>query len=110
MTLSDFFLVPYVMSQRLPLLWWESLGFAPKGRSESERMVTEKMDAFTEGMAAAQHEMVQTSMDIGAAMMSGRSSLQPALRGAERTARAAMAPGNRTLRGNARRLGKSAKS
>lgn len=106
MTLSDYFLVPYVVAQRLPLLWWEALGFVPKGRSESERMVSEKVDAFAEGVAAIQKEMMQTSMDMGAAMMSGRSSLRPALRGAERAARAAMEPSGRTLRGNARRLSK----
>lgn len=104
MTFSSLFLVPYVVSKRLPVLWLEAIGFAPPGRRESERMVTEKVDAMTQGLLAAQVELVKASFAMGTAVMAGRSPLTPALDGAERMTEAALRPGERKLRRNAVRL------
>lgn len=102
--IDDFFLVPYVLSQRLPILWMETVGLAPDGRRESERMITEKVDAVTEGMVSAHAEMMKATFAMGSALMSGRSPFGAALKGVERTTQAALAPSGRKLRRNARRL------
>ncbi len=98
------FLASLVIAQRMPLLWLESLGLAPAGRKESERMVTEKIDAVSQGVVAAQVEMIRTSIQVSTAFASGRSPAAAILRGTQRVARAAMAPGEKKIRSNIRRL------
>ena len=104
--MTNFFMAQMVVSQRMPLLWLETIGLAPPGRKESERMVTEKIDAVSEGLMAVQRELVMTSIDMGTAMLSGGSPIAAAIRGTERAARAGMAPGERKMRHNIRRLAK----
>lgn len=100
----NLFLAPLVISQRMPLLWLESIGLAPSGPRESERMVTEKVDALHEGLLAAQHEMVMASLEIGTALWMGHSPVAAAIRGTKRAAHAAMEPSERRMRGNLKRL------
>lgn len=104
MNFDDFFLIPFVISQRLPQLWFEAVLFDPFQRRESERMVTEKIDAAAEGMMAAHAEFVRASIAVSSAMLTGRSPVLSAVDGAGRVARAAIAPGKRRLHHNARRL------
>ena len=104
----NFFLAPMVISQRLPLLWLESIGAAPAGRRESERMVTEKVDAMSEGFFAAQREMMLASFAVGTALMTGRSPVAAAIKGTRRVAHAAVAPGERKMRGNIKRFSSKA--
>jgi hypothetical protein len=88
----------------MPILWLESIGFAPAGRRESERMVTEKVDALCQGFLAAQMELMQTGFAVGQALMSGASPVAAAIRGTKRIASAAIAPSTRRVRSNFRRL------
>ena len=100
----NLFLAPMVISQRLPILWLESIGVAPTGRRESERMVTEKVDAISEGLFAAQREIMLATFAMGTAMMAGHSPVAAAIRGTERATQAALAPGERKMRRNFKRL------
>ena len=103
--MTDLFLAQLVVSQRMPLLWLETIGLAPAGRKESERMVTEKIDAVSEGIVAIQRELVMASIAMGTAMWTGRSPVAAAIRGTQRAARAGVAPGQRKMRSNVKRLG-----
>ena len=102
--MNSLLLAPIVVSQRLPLLWLEAMGFASPGRKESERMVTEKVDAMSEGVVAAQMQMVRTSIAINTAFWTGQSPVAAAIRGTQRVARAAVLPGHRKMRSNIKRL------
>ncbi len=102
--MKDLFLAPLVVSQRLPLLWLESIGLAPGGRKESERMVTEKVEAISQGVLDAQRELLAASFAMSTAMMFGKSPAAAAIRGTKRVARAAMRPSSTSVRNNLRRL------
>ncbi len=103
-TMSQLHLAPVVIAQRMPLLWLELCGFSSTGRRESERMVTEKMEAVSEGIVAANWEIVSAFVDVGAAMMSGSSPAAAVLRGCQRAADAAVLPAAKHVRSNIRRL------
>lgn len=102
--MTPLFLAPIVVSQRMPLLWLEAMGIASPGRQESERMVTEKVDAVSQGVVAAQMEMMRATIAIGTAFWTGRSPVAAAIRGTHRVARAAVIPGHRKMRSNIKRL------
>jgi hypothetical protein len=106
--MSQLQLAPMVVAQRLPLLWLEMFGFSPLGRRESERMVTEKVEAVSEGIMAAHWEVVSTFIDVGAAMMTGKSPAAAALRGHQSMMDAAVKPAAKHVRSNLRRLSSAA--
>jgi hypothetical protein len=106
--MSQLQLAPMVVAQRLPLLWLEMFGFSPLGRRESERMVTEKVEAVSEGIIAAHWEVVSTFIDVGAAMMTGKSPAAAALRGHQSMMDAAVKPAAKHVRSNLRRLSSAA--
>ncbi len=106
--MSQLQLAPMVVVQRLPLLWLEMFGFSPSGRRESERMVTEKVEAVSEGIIAAHWEVVSTFIDVGAAMMTGKSPTAAALRGHQSMMDAAVKPAAKHVRSNLRRLSSAA--
>ncbi len=101
---SDLFLSPLVVAQRLPLLWLEAAGLS-QGRPESGRMVTEKVAAIAEGMAAAQIEMHSIWWQSVLAMSRGARPLGP-FAATARVTQAALTPAARRVRSNVRRLKK----
>ncbi len=102
--MSQLHLAPVVVAQRMPLLWLELCGFSSSGRRESERMVTEKVEAVSEGIVAANWEILSTFVNVGAAMMTGGSPAAAVLRGYQRVADAAVEPAAKHVQGNIRRL------
>ena len=109
--MQEFWLAPLVVSLRLPLLAGEMMrgatGQLPaKGRTESERMVTEKVDAVNEGLLEAATEAVQVQFELGISMMTGNAPafLRAAQQGPGRIAEAALAPGRSRVRSNVKRL------
>lgn len=109
--MKDFWLAPFVVALRMPILAKEAHRMATgrpaaNGRAESERMVTEKIDAVNEGMLEASVETVRLQMELGMMMMTGNAAgfVRLAQAGPQRIAAAASAPGSKTVRSNARRL------
>ncbi len=102
--LSHLLLAPMVVTQRLPLLWLESFGFSGSGQRESERMVSEKIEAVSEGFMAANWVIMSTSIAVGAAMMTGSSPSAAAIRGYRKMTHAAVRPSAKRVRSNFRRL------
>lgn len=97
---------PFVVAQRLPLLWLEAATESAPGRLESERMVTEKAIAMQLGLMGAQTQMMKTGFAISTAMMTDRplKGVAAATDGARRIAEAAVIPAGKRVRANARRL------
>lgn len=109
--MKDFWLAPFVVALRMPILAREAQRMAigqpaSKGRAESERMVTEKIDAVNEGMRGACVETTRVQMELGMMMLTGNAAgfVRVAQAGPHRIAAAASAPGSKTVRSNARRL------
>ena len=102
--MSQLHLAPVVVAQRMPLLWLEMCGFSSTGRRESERMVTEKIEAVSEGIVAANWEIVSAFVNVGAAIMAGTSPVAAAMHGYKRAADAAVSPAAKHVRSNIRRL------
>ncbi len=69
--LAGLWLTPLVVSARLPILWFEALDPDPSRRSETNRMVVEKVVAVQEGLVAAQLALVKACADATVAMMFG---------------------------------------
>jgi hypothetical protein len=89
--------------RRMPILWSEAVSPTAAGQREITRMVEEKQRAVVDGMVAAQVQMMQEAWRFWAAPFATPSS---AKRAATRIANAATAPARKTVRANARRLGK----
>ncbi len=89
--------------RRMPILWWQAVRPTAEGQREVNRMVAEKQKAFVDGMASAQTQIMQEAMRFWAAPFATPSS---AKRAAARIADAATAPARKTVRANAKRLGK----
>jgi hypothetical protein len=101
---SGLVLAPMVIWARLPILWYEALNPDPSRRSETNRMVVEKIAAAQEGMLAANLAVAQATFDAGFAMMAGSSPARETRKAAERIMQAGLAPAARRVRANARRL------
>jgi hypothetical protein len=99
---------PFVIAQRLPLLWWEAMGGNPRGKRESRVMVQEKLEAAQRGLFAAQREAVTVSFEAQLAAIRG--DLPRAARimaqGQSRIAKAALRPAAKRVGSNAKRLAK----
>jgi hypothetical protein len=95
-------LTPIVIAQRLPVLWMEAAGLS-KGRSESGRMVAEKVAAMSEGIVAANMEMHRLWWQSILAMSQG---LTPpsAISMTKSVTAAAFQPTAKRLRSNVKRL------
>ena len=106
--MNAYFLAPTVIASRLPLLWLEMIGQAGPGRRESERMVTEKLNAFQLGMFAAQVEMMRAGFAMGSAILAGASPAAAAFKGARAVHEAAERPMERAVRANIKRLSQGA--
>jgi hypothetical protein len=104
--LAGLMLSPLVVAARLPIVWLEAFNPDPRRRSETNRMVTEKVAAMQEGMVASQMALGTAMAEAAAAMMFG---LQP--KGtphsvAESMINAGLAPAARRVKANHKRLGK----
>lgn len=101
-----FFLAPLVIAQRMPLLIKETMNANPLERTESVRMVAEKMAAAQESVLAAQLAAAKAPLDMGLAMMRGATPAQAAMSASRKIWRAASKPAERRVRANMRRLRK----
>jgi hypothetical protein len=102
---SGLVLAPMVIWARLPIIWYEALNPDPSRRSETNRMVVEKIAAAQEGIVAAQLAVAQATVDAGFALMAGSSPARETRKAAEKIMTAGLAPAARRVRANARRLG-----
>lgn len=102
--MSALFLAPLVIANRLPQLWFEALHPNPMVSDESRLAVTEKIAAFSEGMVAGQMAALSVPMAVLHAMMRGRAPLFAALDAQQGVMKASVAPIEKRLRHNARRL------
>ena len=87
-----------VLSFRLPMLWAMAFSPTPTRRAEAMKMIVEKQMAIIEGMNAAALSAALTWTKLA----SGES-VTPEAAGRE-IAKAAMRPGQRRVKANARRL------
>ena len=109
--IADFWLAPFVIAKRIPVVADElvmtAAGNPPvKGRSETERMVTEKIVALAEGLLHANVEAFKLQFEFGFTAATGNLSgtMRLAREAPIRIAKAALAPGRKQVRANARRL------
>lgn len=100
--LSDLILSPLVVMQRLPLVMLESLQ-PHSDKSESKRMLNEKMAAVAEGMFAANLEIHSIWFQSAVILMRGGHLPGPFVTTA-RVTRAALRPAARRVKANAKRL------
>jgi hypothetical protein len=108
--LSGLWLSPFVVAARLPILWFESLNPDPGSRTETNRMVSEKLAAVQEGMLAAQVTLGMAMTENAAAMIFGRVPQSTPRNTTEAMMNAVLAPAARTVKANVRRLGKKRKA
>jgi len=87
-----------VLSFRLPMLWAMAFSPTPARRAEAVKMIVEKQMAIVEGMNAASLSAFATWMKLA-----GGQSVSAETLGRE-IAKAAMRPGQRRVKANARRL------
>lgn len=87
-----------VLSFRLPMLWAMALSPTPARRAEAMRMIVEKQMAVMEGMNAAALSALATWMKLaGGQAVSAQAASQDVMQ-------AALRPGQRRVKANARRL------
>ena len=102
--LSGLWLSPFVIAARLPTLWTEALNPDVRKRSETNRMVAEKVSAFQDGILGAQLAFGSAFMDTAKALAFGK--LPPANDMASSMVNAGLAPAARMVKANAKRLRK----
>lgn len=109
--MKHYLLASQVVAQRMPILAREARRMAQgqsaaTGRAESERMVTEKIEALNEGILQAAIATVTLNIQLGFMMMTGNAAgfLRLARTGPARISSAATAPAGKRMRSNARRL------
>lgn len=109
--MDEFWLAPFVVALRMPVLAKEAHHMATGRmslgkRAESERMVTEKIVAMNEGMLLACVEITQLQMELGFLAMTGNSNgfMRVAQAVPHRIAAAAAGPGGKRMRSNMARL------
>jgi hypothetical protein len=101
--LTDLAWAPFVVASRMPILMFEAMNPDPRQRSETTRMVTEKVAAAQEGMMAAQFALVSASINAGVAMLTGRMPDTPR-QTASKVMAASLQPSARRVKANMRRL------
>jgi len=109
--IADFWLAPLVIAKRIPVVADElvktAAGNPPvKGRSETERMVTEKIAALAEGIFHANVEALKLQFEFGITAATGNlpGTMRLAREAPIRIAKAALGPGRKKVRANAKRL------
>jgi hypothetical protein len=104
--LSALWLSPFVVASRLPILFLESLNPNPSRRSETNRMIAEKLAAIQEGAVAAQMALGKAVAENMAAFAFGQTARSTPRKTADAMFHAGLAPAARRVRANAKRLGK----
>ena len=94
------FAAAQVLAYRLPMLWAMTLSPTPARRAEAVKMIVEKQMAVAEGINAAALAALAQWMKVA----SGQS--LPVETVSARIVEAAVRPGRRRVRANARRLGR----
>ena len=64
--------VPRVLTMRIPKLVGETAIFSPYERTETQRAISEKSNAFVDGIAAAQAAALAACLTLQSETMSGR--------------------------------------
>jgi hypothetical protein len=107
--IKSLLLTSEVIARRLPLLAEEAVMPRP-GRRESERMVSEKVAALSEGMVEASFAAMKLNMLGSVMLMTGDAAglARLARQTPNDLAKAFTGPGRKRLRANARRLRKGA--
>jgi hypothetical protein len=104
--LSGLWLAPFVMASRMPILFYEAMNPDPSRRSETNRMVAEKMAAAQEGMLAAQIALGHAMAENMAAIAFGQTPKATPRKTAQAMVNASLAPAARRVKANAKRLAK----
>jgi hypothetical protein len=104
--LSGLLLSPLVVASRMPILWYESFNPDPSRRTETNRMVMEKLSAAQEGLLGAQVAFGHAMAENMAAMMFGRVPNATPRNTANAMMHASLAPAARQVKANAKRLQK----
>lgn len=104
--LAGLWLTPFVIGARLPILWFEALDPDPSRRSETNRMVVEKVAAVQEGMVAAQLALASACAEATAALMFGMTPKGTPRGVMQSMFNAGLAPAARRVKANHKRLGK----
>jgi hypothetical protein len=104
--LSGLLLSPMVVASRMPILWYESFNPDPSRRTETNRMVMEKLSAAQEGLLGAQVAFGHAMVENMAAMMFGRVPNATPRNTANAIMHASLAPAARQVKANAKRLQK----
>ncbi len=102
--LSGLLLSPFVMASRMPILWYESFNPDPGRRTETNRMVMEKLSAAQEGLLGAQVALGHAMAENVAAMVFGRIPNATPHNTANAMMHASLAPAARQVKANAKRL------
>ncbi|MGL4635142.1 MAG: hypothetical protein ACRCWF_04100 [Beijerinckiaceae bacterium] len=104
--LSGLLLSPFVVASRMPILWYESFNPDPSRRTETNRMVMEKLSAAQEGLLGAQVALGQAMAENMAAFVFGRVPDSTPRKTANAMMHASLAPAARKVKANAKRLSK----
>lgn len=104
--LAGLWLSPLVVTARLPIVWFEAMNPDPRRRSETNRMVVEKVVAMQEGIVASQLALGAAMAEASVAMMFGLTPKGTPKAVVHRMINAGLAPAARRVRANHRRLGK----
>lgn len=96
-----------VVAARTPMILASATGAAPQHRDEMRRMFQEKSEAGVKGALGAGAAAGSFWVDLAFGRIRSAADVSQAMRG---IAEAATAPARRTVRANAKRLGKAKKS
>jgi hypothetical protein len=102
--LSGLWLSPFVVASRLPALFTEALNPDPSKRTETNRMVAEKISALQDGIVGAQIAFGAAFVENATAFAFGRLPVANANDQASSVMNAGLAPAARLVKANAKRL------
>jgi hypothetical protein len=102
--LNGLWLSPLVVAARMPVLMAEALNPDPSRRTETNRMVQEKVAATQEGIVAAQLALGQACMETFAALAFGQIPRTTPGNTADAMMQAGLAPAARKVKANIKRL------
>src|SRR3954447_24636369 len=99
-----------VVNARLPGLWMLALDPTSMRQREAVRMVTEKQAALAEGAVAAAGACMSEGFRFWTNVLTGRFDLSDTVGAGHRVLAASLAPAQRKMSANRRRLGRRRKS
>jgi hypothetical protein len=96
--------MPFVMATRMSGMWLNALKPSARGDRENTLMVTEKVAASLESVAAAQAEVMRQSFEQGMRLMTGAQHM--ASLDMDKVLNVSLKPYSKRVAANARRLGR----